>query len=103
MSGRGDLYIDYYSSPLTPAQVSLHKASGELISAIAANQVKEGHPLYPYHAGFVQPDFGSFKGPSGDTLYYRVYKPELDRKKKIPAHRDRLRWPPGSGRHKGVG
>lgn len=78
-------FIDRYSSPQTPAQVLLYKINGEQAGVLFANEVKEGHPLFPYKKDLVTPEFGEFKSASGETLYYSVRKPlNFDRRKKYP-------------------
>jgi dipeptidyl-peptidase 4 len=85
MSAKADLYVEYFSSPSVPPRVLLHKSNGELVATLMANEVKDGHPLYPFYDSLIQPEFGSFKGPSGDDLYFRVYKPKgFDSRKKYP-------------------
>jgi len=79
-SKRGTDYIDYYSDPGTPPQVSLHRADGQRLSWIDENALKEGHPYFPYLKDHIMPDFGKFTGPGGQALYYRMYKPAHMRK-----------------------
>ncbi len=71
----GTDYIDYYSDPVTPPQVSIRDKSGNLLSWIDQNKLTKGHPYFPYRKAHITPEFGHFKGPSGDVLYYRMYKP----------------------------
>ena len=76
-------YIDYYSDPKTPNQVSLRDGNGKFLTWIDENALTEDHPYFPYFANHIAPEFGKFKGPSGDDLHYRMYKPanmEKDRK-----------------------
>lgn len=85
MSEKGDVFVHFFSSPLSPPQVYLHKSDGTLISALSANNVKEGHPLFPYKDSLVAPEFGSMQIPSGEKIYYRLYKPKnFDAKRKYP-------------------
>ncbi len=69
-------YINYYSDPNTPGQVSIRSANGSLVTWIDENALSENHPYFPYVQRHITPEFGVFKGPSGDDLYYRMYKPE---------------------------
>ena len=85
MNKLGSVFLRIYSAPLVPPQLALFKANGDLLATLSRNEVKEGHPLFIYQDTLVAPEFGSFKGPSGDTLHYRVYKPKnFDAKKKYP-------------------
>ncbi len=83
--GEVKTYVQFSSSPLAPVQVSIHASNGDRLAMISNNEVKAGHPLAPYIAGFSKSEFGSFKSPSGDTLYYEVTKPKnFDSAKKYP-------------------
>ncbi len=85
MSHDGTFYIRKFSSSVVPPQVYLHRSNGDLVAALSRNEVKEGHPLFAYRDSLVTPEFGTFKGPSSDTIYYRVYKPKnFDSHKKYP-------------------
>ena len=68
-------YIDTFSNPATPPQVSLHLADGSRIAWIEHNELKPGHPYWPYRDSLVGPEFGTLKSDDGQDLYYRVYKP----------------------------
>jgi dipeptidyl-peptidase-4 len=82
MSKDAKFFVDEHTTSLTPVQVSLAKASGEKVRDLSSNEVKEGHPLFPFQKNFIQPEFGSYKSPSGETLYYSLYKnPNLPKAK----------------------
>jgi dipeptidyl-peptidase-4 len=68
-------WTDTWSDPVTPPQVSLRKADGSRIAWIEQNELKEGHPYWPYRDSLITPQFGSVKSDDGQDLYYRVYKP----------------------------
>lgn len=85
MSEKADTFVHFFSDPLTPNQVSLHKADGQLISTLSPNKVVEGHPLFPFHGKMIRPEFGSFKIPTGEQIYYRLFKPaNFNKDKKYP-------------------
>ncbi|WP_250626223.1 S9 family peptidase [Pinirhizobacter soli] len=78
-------YIDGYSNPTTPLQVSIRKNDGSFVTWIEENKVDEHHPLWKYKDDLVQPTFGSIKASDGQDLYYKVYKPkDFDPSKKYP-------------------
>ncbi|HEY6893594.1 MAG TPA: alpha/beta fold hydrolase [Rhodanobacteraceae bacterium] len=78
-------YVDTYSDPVTPPQVSLRKPDGALIAWIEPNALKEGHPYWPYRESLIEPEYGSLKADDGQALLYRMYKPaDFDAKKKYP-------------------
>jgi dipeptidyl-peptidase-4 len=68
-------WVDTFSDPHTPPQVSLRKPDGGRIAWIERNELKEGHPYWPYRDSLVEPQFGSVKSEDGQDLHYRVYKP----------------------------
>ncbi|WP_339863553.1 S9 family peptidase [Paremcibacter congregatus] len=81
----GTDYIDYYSDPSTPSQVSIRNQNGELLTWVDENKLDENHPYFPYLKDHITPEFGKFTGPSGDDLYYRMYKPaNMEKGKKYP-------------------
>jgi len=69
-------YVDTFSDINTPPQVSLHDNQGEHMFWLEENAVNEQHPLHPYKAQWVMPEFGKFKTQDGVTLHYRMWKPE---------------------------
>lgn len=75
MSEKADMFVDFRSSPVTPTQVYLHKGNGDLVSTLNANEVVEGHPLFPFKSTLVEPEFDSFKSATGETIYYTLFKP----------------------------
>ncbi|UAA39585.1 S9 family peptidase [Paraneptunicella aestuarii] len=75
-SDDASVYVDDFSTVNTPPQVSLHKADGEQVAWLHENAVTEGHPLYPYMANWIAPEFGKFKTQDGVTLHYRLWKPK---------------------------
>ncbi len=76
MSGKADVFVDTYSAPLTPPKVLLSKANGEMISTLNANDVIEGHPLFPYKQSLIAPEYGSFQSATGDSIYFSLLKPQ---------------------------
>jgi len=81
----GNTYIDTWSDPVTPPQVSLRKADGSRIAWIEQNELKAGHPYWPYRDSLIAPTFGTVKADDGQDLHYRVYKPlGFDAKKRYP-------------------
>ncbi|GAB2508711.1 S9 family peptidase [Microbulbifer agarilyticus] len=84
-AGDASGYIDTYSNPTTPPQVSLHGADGKRVTWLQENKVEKGHPLHPYMSDWIEPEFGEITAPKGHTLYYRMYKPaDFDPKKTYP-------------------
>ncbi|HEY3519603.1 MAG TPA: DPP IV N-terminal domain-containing protein, partial [Rhodanobacteraceae bacterium] len=79
------LYVDTFSDPVTPPQVSVHQSGGKFIAWVEQNKLDASHPYWPYHDAHVSPFFGTLKADDGQTLYYRMYKPSgFDPKNKYP-------------------
>lgn len=69
------LYVDRFSDPATPPQVSVHAPDGRRLAWIEPNALDEHHPYAPFRADHVVPEFGSLKAEDGQALGYRLYKP----------------------------
>ncbi len=79
------LFVDAWSDPRTPTQVSVRKPSGERLAWLAENRVDDNHPYAPYRAEHIVPEFGSIKAGDGQDLWYRLYKPAgFDAAKRYP-------------------
>ncbi|WP_298444099.1 S9 family peptidase [uncultured Ferrimonas sp.] len=82
----GSAYLDTFSSPNQPPQVSLHTNQGKHLAWIEQNQLTQHHPLKAYLDQWVTPEFGTIKAAQGHTLHYRMYKPsQFDANKQYPA------------------
>ncbi len=78
-------WIDTYSDADTPPQVSLRRPDGSRIAWIERNELKEGHPYWPYRDSRVEPEFGVLKSEDGQDLHYRLMKPSgFDESKRYP-------------------
>ena len=75
MDKKGTRLIVYRSSPTQPSQSFLADDNGQRIAWIEQNALDASHPYAPYLASHELPRYGSFKGPSGDTLYYKMITP----------------------------
>lgn len=84
-SGGGDSYIDRFSNPETPTQVSIHNMNGDRLMWVEENKLGKDHPYFPYLDQHVDPVFGSINNKYGDELHYRMYKPtNMEAGKKYP-------------------
>lgn len=89
-------WIDTFSNPTTPPQVSLRRADGSRIAWIEPNEFKEGHPYWAYRGSFIEPEFGSLPGEDGQALHYRLHKPAgFDPARRYPVF---MTWYGGPGR-----
>ena len=71
----GKVYVDTWSDPDTPPQVSIRQADGALVGWLEKNALDAGHPYQPYLAAHLQTEYGTLKANDGQTLYYSMLKP----------------------------
>jgi dipeptidyl-peptidase 4 len=69
------LYVDTFSDPDTPPQVSVNAPDGRRLAWIEENPLNAAHPYWPYRDGQVTPEFGQLKAEDGQDLYYSLLKP----------------------------
>ena len=74
-SRRVSLYVDTFSDPGTPPQVSINAPDGHRVAWIEANTLDATHPYWPYHDHHVLPEYGSIHAEDGQDLYYSLIKP----------------------------
>jgi len=85
MNRSGQIYIDRYSSPDQPPQLSLHRADGERLTWLVENALDADHPYHPYLQAHRPTEFGTLKAEDGQTLHYRILKPgEFDAGQQYP-------------------
>jgi dipeptidyl-peptidase-4 len=78
-------YIDTFSSPEQPVQVSLHGPTGERQAWLLENNIDKNHPLAKYMRDWRYPEFGELTAEDGQTLYYKMTKPtDFDKTQKYP-------------------
>lgn len=78
-------YIDTFSSPKQPVQVSLHGPTGEHRAWLLENNVDKNHPIAQYMRNWNYPEFGELTAEDGQTLYYKMTKPtDFDKTKQYP-------------------
>ncbi|MBI2398691.1 MAG: S9 family peptidase [Xanthomonadales bacterium] len=72
---QANVFVASHSDPATPPRVRLFDAAGVELAVLEANELKEGHPYWPYAAEHSVPEFGEITGAEGQKLRYRVFKP----------------------------
>ena len=78
-------YIDTFSDPATPPQVSVRKVDGSLIAWIEENPLDDKHAYTAYREARIEPEFGTLEAEDGQPLHYRLYKPAgFDAEKRYP-------------------
>ncbi|GAB4193228.1 MAG: S9 family peptidase [Wenzhouxiangellaceae bacterium] len=85
MDRHGQIFISHYSNRQQPPQIALHQASGERITWLLQNQLDEQHPYAPYMANHQPTQYGMIRATDGQSLHYRLTKPQgFDPEKKYP-------------------
>ncbi len=85
MDKQGSAYLDSFSSPDRPPQVSLHNSDGKRLAWIAENPLDKTHPYYEYLGGHGETEFGILTAGDGQLLHYSLIKPaEFDPARRYP-------------------
>ncbi len=88
-SARVALYVDTFSDPSTPPQVSVNAPDGRRLAWIEENPLNPAHPYWPFQDKHVVPEFGRLKAEDGQELYYSVLKPPgFSATRRYPAYVD---------------
>jgi len=83
----GEVFVDTYSSPDTPPQVSIRKPDGAMIQWLEKNELNARHPYGKYLDAHLKTEYGTLKAKDGQTLYYSIIKPSaFDASKKYPVY-----------------
>jgi dipeptidyl-peptidase-4 len=69
------LYVDTFSDPNTPPQVSVNAPDGRRLAWIEENPLNSSHPYWPFRDGHITPEFGQLKAEDGQSLQYSLLKP----------------------------
>jgi dipeptidyl-peptidase-4 len=69
------LYVDTFSDPTTPPQVSIHAPDGHPLAWIEENSLDSTHPYWPYRDRHVVQEFGHIQAEDGQDLEYALMKP----------------------------
>ncbi|MES2901605.1 MAG: S9 family peptidase [Pseudomonadota bacterium] len=86
-SRTGEIFIDTYSSPMVPPQVSVRRADGSMVEWLQQNELNASHPYSKYLADHLPTEFGTIESKDGQTLHYSLIKPaNFDASKKYPVY-----------------
>jgi len=78
-------FVGTYADPATPPNTALYSLDGRRLRWIEENALLPGHPFFPYAARLPRREFGTMRGPSGDTLHYELIKPvDFDPSRRYP-------------------
>ncbi|MBB1087231.1 S9 family peptidase [Lysobacter sp. SG-8] len=76
-AGNASVYVDNWSNPQTPPQLTLHHNDGRLIAALVENDLADAeHPYAPYRDAHRPIEYGTLTAADGETtLHYSLLKP----------------------------
>jgi dipeptidyl-peptidase-4 len=81
----GKIFVDTFSDPNTPPQVSIHRADGTMVDWLEHNELNATHPYAKYVSNHLPTEFGTIRAHDGQTLYYSMIKPAgFDPAKRYP-------------------
>lgn len=81
----GKIFVDTFSDPDTPPQVSIRRADGTMVEWLEHNELNAQHPYAPYVASHLPTEYGTIQAHDGQTLYYSMIKPaNFDASKRYP-------------------
>jgi hypothetical protein len=85
----GEVFVDTYSNPDTPPQVSIRRPDGSMIEWLEHNELNAKHPYGKYLDAHLKTEYGTLKAKDGQTLYYSMIKPanfNPAKKSGVPVH-----------------
>ena len=74
-SRNGEVFVDTFSDPATPPQVSIRKPDGAMVGWLEHNELDGTHPYAKFKADHLPVEYGTLKANDGQTLYYSMIKP----------------------------
>jgi len=84
-SKHGEAFVDTFSDPMTPPQVSVKRADGTMVTWLLHNEVDANHPYAPYLKTHLPTEFGVLKSADNQDLHYSLIKPaNFDASKRYP-------------------
>ncbi len=75
MSRDARRFLQTYSDPAQPPQISLHDAAGRRLTWLVENRLDASHPYAPYLDRHVLPEYGTLPAADGTPLYWQMYRP----------------------------
>lgn len=74
-SRNGEVFVDTWSDPDTPPQVSIRRPDGSMVGWLEHNELNASHPYARYKAAHLYTEYGTLKAKDGQPLYYSLLKP----------------------------
>ena len=101
MNRTATAYVGNYSDLTTPSQSALYRADGTFVRWIERNELKEGHPFWPYVSRRQTPTFGTLDSHGQTLVWQMTTPPGFDPSKKYPVVMQVYGGPSGGGVKKG--
>ncbi|MFZ3288546.1 MAG: alpha/beta fold hydrolase [Telluria sp.] len=84
-SRNGEVFVDTFSDPSTPPQISIRRPDGSMIGWLEKNELDASHPYAKYKPDHLPTEYGTLTSNDGQTLYYSIIKPSgFDAGKRYP-------------------
>jgi dipeptidyl-peptidase-4 len=84
-SRNGEVFVDTFSDPNTPPQISIRRPDGSMVEWLEHNELNASHPYFKYKSDHLATEYGTLKASDGQTLYYSMIKPSgFDAAKRYP-------------------
>jgi len=81
----GKIFVDTFSDPDTPPQVSIRRADGAMVEWLEHNELNASHPYAPYAHDHLPTEYSTIQAHDGQTLHYSMIKPpHFDAAKRYP-------------------
>jgi dipeptidyl-peptidase-4 len=81
----GKIFVDTFSDPNTPPQVSIRRADGAMVEWLEHNELNAQHPYANYVTDHLPTEYGTIQAHDGQTLHYSMIKPaNFDASKRYP-------------------
>lgn len=74
-SRNGEVFVDTFSDPATPPQISIRTPDGAMVGWLEHNELNASHPYFKFKADHLATEYGTLKANDGQTLYYSIIKP----------------------------
>jgi dipeptidyl-peptidase-4 len=81
----GKVFVDTFSDPDTPPQVSIRRADGAMVEWLEHNELNAQHPYANYVKDHLPTEYGTIQAHDGQALHYSMIKPAgFDPAKRYP-------------------
>jgi len=97
MNRTATAYVGNYSDLKTPPQSGLYQADGTFLRWIERNELKEGHPWWPFHERRQPPTYGTLQSHGETMVWMMTTPPGFDPSKTYPVVMQVYGGPSGGG------